>query len=105
VLKKKFWANFQRIIELFTQKIVNQLSKIWVWDPGSEIRDPEKNLFQIPDPGVKKPPEPGSRIRIRNTANLPPIMQLDLRISPQTLEKNRSYWDTLGLGGKRETDS
>jgi hypothetical protein len=42
VLKKKIWANFQRIIELFTQKIVTQLSKIWVWDPGSEIRDPEK---------------------------------------------------------------
>jgi len=25
VLKKKIWANFQRIIELFTQKIVNKL--------------------------------------------------------------------------------
>jgi hypothetical protein len=34
VLKKKIWANFQRIIELFTQKIVTKLSKIWVWDPG-----------------------------------------------------------------------
>jgi hypothetical protein len=43
VLKKKIWANFQRIIELFTQKIVNKLSKIWVWDPG-----------------VKKAPDPGS---------------------------------------------
>ncbi len=30
VLKKKIWANFQRIIELFTQKIVTKLSKIWV---------------------------------------------------------------------------
>jgi hypothetical protein len=29
MLKKKIWANFQRIIELFTQKIVT-LSKIWV---------------------------------------------------------------------------
>jgi hypothetical protein len=31
-------------------------------DPGSEIRDPEKNYsgFQIPDPGVKKAPDPGS---------------------------------------------
>jgi hypothetical protein len=36
------WANFQRIIELFTQKIVIKLSKKWIWDPGSEIRDPEK---------------------------------------------------------------
>jgi hypothetical protein len=49
MLKKKIWANFQRIIELFTQKIVTMLSKIWVWDPGSEIRDPEKNLLRIPD--------------------------------------------------------
>ncbi len=47
---KKIWANFQRIIELFTQKIVNKLSKIWVL--GSGIRDPRsgKNLFRIPDP-------------------------------------------------------
>jgi hypothetical protein len=55
VIKKKIWANFQRIIELYTQKIVTKLSKIWVWDPGSE-----KNLFRIPDPGVKKAPDPGS---------------------------------------------
>ncbi len=37
LLKKKIWANFQRIIELFMQKIVIKLSKIWFWDP-----DPEK---------------------------------------------------------------
>jgi hypothetical protein len=71
VLKKKIWANFQRIIELFTKKIVKKLLKIWSWDPGSEIRDPGfgENLFRIPDPGVKKHPipDPGSRIRIRNT--------------------------------------
>jgi hypothetical protein len=41
VLNKKIWANFQRIIELFTQKIVTKLSKIGIWDPGSEIRDPQ----------------------------------------------------------------
>ncbi len=28
VVKKKIWANFQRIIEFFTQKIVTKLSKI-----------------------------------------------------------------------------
>jgi len=55
VLKKKIWANFQRIIVLFIQKIVTKLSKIWLWDPGSG-----KNLFRIPDPGVKKTPDPGS---------------------------------------------
>jgi hypothetical protein len=53
--KKKIWPNFPRIIEVFTQKIVTKPSKIWVWDPGSE-----KNLFRIPDPGVKKAPDPGS---------------------------------------------
>ncbi len=43
MLKKEIWANFQRIIELCTQKIVTKLSKIWVWAPGSG-----KNLFRIP---------------------------------------------------------
>jgi hypothetical protein len=42
MLKTKIWANFHRIIELFTQTIVSTLSKIWVWYPGSEIRVPEK---------------------------------------------------------------
>jgi hypothetical protein len=55
VLKKKFGANFQRNIELFTKKIVKKLIKIWSWDSGSG-----KNLFRIPDPGVKKAPDPGS---------------------------------------------
>jgi hypothetical protein len=44
MIKKKIWANFQRIIELFTQKIVTMLSKLWIWDPGylrSGIRDPQ----------------------------------------------------------------
>jgi hypothetical protein len=35
VLKKNFLANFQRIVELFTQKIVTKLFIIWIWDPGS----------------------------------------------------------------------
>jgi hypothetical protein len=67
VLKKKIWANFQRNIELFTKKIVKKALKNMVL--GSGIRDPGsgKNLFRIPDPGVKKPPDPGSRIRTRNT--------------------------------------
>jgi hypothetical protein len=55
VLKRKIWANFLRIIELFTQKIVTKLSKIMVWDPGSGIRKKP-----IPDPGVKRAPDPGS---------------------------------------------
>jgi hypothetical protein len=42
MLKKIIWANFQRIIEVYTYKIFTKLSKIWVWDPGYEIRDPRK---------------------------------------------------------------
>ncbi len=56
--RQKFRANFQRIIELFTQKIVNKLSKIWVWDPGFEIRDPEKTYS-----GSRGQKGTGSRIR------------------------------------------
>jgi hypothetical protein len=60
VLKKKIWANFQRIIELFTQKMVTKLSKIWIWDPGCGIRKKP-----IPDPGSRGQKGTGSRIRIR----------------------------------------
>jgi hypothetical protein len=60
VLKKKFWDNFQRIKELFTQKVVAKLSKIWLWDPRSGIRKKP-----IPDPGSRgqKGTGPGSRIQ------------------------------------------
>ncbi len=73
VLEKKIWANFPRIIELFPQKIVTKLSKIWVRDQGSG-----KNLFRIPDPGVKKAPDPGSGsatlVRIWNIFTLGKIL-------------------------------
>jgi hypothetical protein len=54
VLKKKIWANFQRIIEFFTKKIVKKLFKIWSWDPekthsGSRIQGSKRH--RIPDPG------------------------------------------------------
>ncbi len=64
VFKKKIWANFQRIIELFNQKIVSKLTKIWVWD-----RDPRSGIRKkpIPDPGSRGQKGIGSRIRIRNT--------------------------------------
>jgi hypothetical protein len=67
VLKKKIWANFQRIIELFTLKLSLSSQKygFGIRDPGSEIRDPEK---PIPDPGSRGQKGTGSRIRIRNTA-------------------------------------
>jgi hypothetical protein len=60
--KKKIWTNYQRIIELFTQKIVSKLSKIWVWDPRSEIQNKP-----ILDPGSRGQKGTGSRIRIHNT--------------------------------------
>jgi hypothetical protein len=55
-------ANFEKILELFTQKIVTKLSKIWVRDPRSGIRKKP-----IPDPGARGQKGTGSRIRIRNT--------------------------------------
>ncbi len=62
LLKKIIWAIFQRIIALFTQKIVTKLSKIWVWDPRSGIRKKP-----IPHPGSRGQKGTGSRIQIRNT--------------------------------------
>jgi hypothetical protein len=62
LVMKKLWSNLQRIIESFTQKIVIMLSKIWVWDSGSG-----KHLFRIPDPEVKKAPDPGSGSATLNT--------------------------------------
>ncbi len=55
MLKKRIWASFQRIIELFTQKIVTKLSKIWVWDPGSGknlslIQGSKRHRIPDPDP-------------------------------------------------------
>jgi hypothetical protein len=55
MLKKKIWPNFPRNIEVLTQKIVTRPSKIWVWDLRSGIRKKP-----IPDPGVKKAPDPRS---------------------------------------------
>ena len=50
-------ANFLRIMELFTQNVVTKLSKY-----GFGIRDPISGIRKkpIPDPGVKKAPDPGS---------------------------------------------
>ncbi len=44
--------------------MVSKLSEIWVGDPGSEIRDPEKTS---PESRGKKAPDHVSRIRLRNT--------------------------------------
>ncbi len=56
MLKKIIWANFQRIIELFTQKALKNMAL------GSGIRDPEETYSgsRIPYPEIKKAPDPGS---------------------------------------------
>ncbi len=80
MLKKKIWANFQRIIELFTKKIVKKLLKIWSWDPGSEIRDSEKTYSGSRIQGSKST---RSRIRIRNTgASAVPVCRTLYKVSP-----------------------
>ena len=60
MLKKKIWANFQRIIELFTQKmsLVNTVA-----DPGCSSRIPDPDFYP-------------SRIRIRNTAGWDQLIHL-----------------------------
>jgi hypothetical protein len=66
MLKKKIWANFQRSIELFIPKKLSLSSQIYgFWDPRSG-----KNLFRIPDPGVKKAPDPGSATLIETRNNI-----------------------------------
>jgi hypothetical protein len=57
MLKKKVWAYFQRLMELFTQKFSLGSQKY-----GFGIRDPEKTYSgsRIQDPGVKKAPDSAS---------------------------------------------
>ncbi len=86
MLKNKIWPNFQRIIKLFTKKFVTKLSKIWVLDPGSKIRDPEKS---ISDPGSRCQKGTGSRIRIRNTKKA---------FSVAAVKVQRSYSQRCGSG-------
>ncbi len=58
--RKKDLGQFTKNYRTFYPKIVINLSKIWVWDPGSDFRDPEKTYsgsgvqgskrHRIPDP-------------------------------------------------------
>jgi hypothetical protein len=58
MLRKKIWASFQRIIELFLPKNLSLSSKRY----GVGIRDPEKKPIQDPGSGsrVENAPDPGS---------------------------------------------
>ncbi len=70
--RKKFGPIFQKLLKFLPKKLSPKYMGLGsgIRDPRSGIRDPEKTYSgsQIPDPGVKKAPDPGSRIRIRNTA-------------------------------------
>jgi hypothetical protein len=70
MLKKKIGANFQKIVALLPKilSLSSQKDGFGIRYPGSA-----KNLFRIPDPGVKKAPEPGS-----GSATL--VRGMDLRI-------------------------
>jgi hypothetical protein len=56
---------------------------VWVWYPGSEIRKKP-----IPDPGCRGQKGTGSRIRIRNTGLLYPLLYSILN----------PYLDLVGVG-------
>jgi hypothetical protein len=69
MLKEKFGPISKNYITFYPKSCHSALKNMGL---GSGIRDPGsgKNLFWIPDPGVKKAPDPGSWIRIRNTAKM-----------------------------------
>jgi hypothetical protein len=52
VLKKKIWANFQRILELFTKKFSKSSSKygLGIRDPRSGIQGSKRHRIPDPDP-------------------------------------------------------
>ncbi len=76
VLKKKNWANFQRIVGLLIQKIVTKISTIWVWD-----LDPEKTYSGSWIHGSRG--QKGTGSRIRNTG--PQLRDVSLYLSPLQL--------------------
>ncbi len=67
LVKKKIWANFQRIIELLTQKKLSLSSQKYRF----RIRDPGSGK-PIPDPGseVKKAPDPVSATLVTRTIKM-----------------------------------
>jgi hypothetical protein len=59
LVKQKIWSNLQRVIELFTHKIVSEALKNMglgsgIRDPGSRIQGSKRH--QIPDPHPLIPP-------------------------------------------------
>ncbi len=74
--RKKFVQIFKESYNFLRKKLSLSSQKygFGIRDLGNRDQGSGKNLFRIPDPGVKKAPDPGSgsriRIRLRNTALL-----------------------------------
>ncbi len=100
--KKKIWAYLERIIELFTQKIVLRSQKYGFWsrnrDPGSG-----KSIFRIPVLGVKKVPDIESRIH--NTGIIEDLISsffyLQLTVNLFTIGGGEETWWRLRGGEAR----
>jgi hypothetical protein len=94
MLKKKIWANFQRIIVLFAQKLSLSPQKygFGIRDQKSEIR---KNPFRIPDPGVKKAQDPGSGSATRHATDLFSNVYL-----PGLLGQHELWPGDVGIGAR-----
>ncbi len=64
IWRKKFGPIFQELLKFLPKKLSPSPPKygIGIRDPGSEIREPETTYSgsRIPDPGVKKAPDPRS---------------------------------------------
>jgi hypothetical protein len=91
---KNMWASFQRIIELFTHKIVTMLSKIWVWDPRSGMRKKPTGYSGSRIQGQK---DTGSRIRIRNTAQVGTVSEVGLLGTARFQHRTVTYGTSLVL--------
>ncbi len=92
MLKTKIWDNFQRIIELCTQKFVTKLSKIWVWDPGSRNQKGTGSRIRNTAYGS------GDMIRIRSDHQISdpePVFQNMFRILMRWMVKMN--WKRKGL--------
>jgi hypothetical protein len=72
MLKKNFEQIFKRFKNYRTFYSKNCHHALKNMGFGSGIRDPGsgKNLFRIPDPGIKKAPDPGNRIRNADFCNV-----------------------------------
>jgi hypothetical protein len=89
--RKKIWANFQRIVELFTQKY------------GFGIRDPRSGIRKkpIPDPGSRGQKDTGSRIRIRNTDIYTWVLVSNLPREMENISRGPTFGDFVTLSAQR----